>query len=144
MLCFLTCPEGTYMHPGICVSPHTMSFTRHMRLKCACHRYIYIYLKCVCMHACCCSWLVMSQGNIYITDYDVQGYAFPREHISLNVGFSDIHSFCMDHIPYLKFIMTFILTTTGYWSFQVGCPQIVKICACFRHRPGIYVSPVIL
>ena len=41
--------------------------------------YIYIYLKCVCMHACCCSWLVMSQGNIY---------AFPQEHISLNVGFT--------------------------------------------------------
>ena len=66
----------------------TMSFMRHMRLKCA--RYncmVILCLKCVCMHIMywSCSWLVMCQA-----DYDIKGYAFPL----ITIAFMRIAKVC--------------------------------------------------
>ena len=67
----------------------TMSFMKHMRLKCA--RYnctVILCLKCVCMHIMywSCSWLVMCQA-----DYDIKGYAFPL----ITIAFMRIAKVCM-------------------------------------------------
>ena len=94
MLCvFLSCPEE-HITDYACLQGYafpliSMSFMRHMRLKCACYNCMVILcLKCVCMHIMywSCSWLVMCQA-----DYDIKGYAFPL----ITIAFMRIAKVCM-------------------------------------------------
>ena len=99
----------------------TMSFMRHMRLKCA--RYncmVILCLKCVCMHIMywSCSWLVMCQA-----DYDIKGYAFPL----ITIAFMRIAKVCM----------LLLCVPTPFW-FRSVCA--CMLCIGTAHLPREHTS----
>ena len=70
----------------------TMSFIAKM---CMLYSYVCLHLSEVCVHACCVLELLMAchacPRGTYITDYDMQGYAFPL----ITMSFMRIAKVCM-------------------------------------------------